>query len=274
MSDKFTPASNLPFETYTAARKVYNIHNIYLKIGDHFAEIFTNTNISLLDSTASMKTETVSRLALVTGFQMAEFMPDPLASESCLTRMDWKYALHLPLYHPGLRAASLCAFRQNLYCSPSGLQEYGNVLNKLREFGLFGRFAGPPLQTAEALRTICNINRIYLLTQAMQAALSMVTADAPTWLRTNMRPHWFEHYQAGRIMQTFDPAALNPYVEAQTLGHDIQWLLEAVDQFLSIELSSRPEIEALKHLWQEQYVHTEENITWRSSGCASCAINH
>jgi hypothetical protein len=274
MSDKFTSTPNIPFETYTAARKIYNIHNIYLKIGDHFADIFENTNISRLDSTASIETEKVARLALVTGFQMAEFMPDPLASESCLTRMDWKYALHLPLYHPGVRAASLCTFRQNLYCSLSGLQEYGNVLYKLREFGLFGRFAGPPLQTAEALRTICNINRIFLLTQAMQAALAMVTANAPTWLRSNIRPHWFEHYQAGRILQALDPAALNPYPEAQTLGNDIQWLLEAVEHFPTPQFANQPEIETLKLLWEEQYTHTEDHFNWRKSGCASCAINH
>jgi hypothetical protein len=36
-------------------------------------------------------------MALVTVFQMLERIPDRLAAELVISRIDWKYALHFPL---------------------------------------------------------------------------------------------------------------------------------------------------------------------------------
>jgi hypothetical protein len=44
----------------------------------------------------------LARLYLVTIFQYVETLPDQLARETIRKRIDWKYALHVPLNYPGL----------------------------------------------------------------------------------------------------------------------------------------------------------------------------
>ncbi|HSV85098.1 MAG TPA: hypothetical protein VLH85_00890, partial [Levilinea sp.] len=185
MPDEQRPISDLPIETYTAARRIFNIQNIYLRIGDHLESILAPLSLARLDPSSSLDNESIVRRALATGFQIAETLPDRYAAEATTNRMDWKYALHLPMYHPGIQAAALCGFRQNLYSSPTGLQEFGRLLHCLGEFGLFSQCSLQALNPLERLMGICNFNRLSILQQAMQAALSMVTAEAPTLVRSN-----------------------------------------------------------------------------------------
>ncbi len=54
------------------------------------------------------------RLALVTLFQFAEGLPDRQAAEAVRGRIDWKYALALPLTDPGFDSTVLSEFRSRL----------------------------------------------------------------------------------------------------------------------------------------------------------------
>jgi len=270
MSDEQKPLPDLPIETFTAARKIFNIHNIYLRIGDHLESILAPLNLARLDPSSSLDNDSIVRRALATSFQVAETLPDQYAADATIHRMDWKYALHLPMHHPGIQAAAFCRFRQNLYLSPVGLQELGRLLRCLGEFGLFSQYSLQALNPLERLMGICNINRLSLLQQGMQAALSMVTAEAPTLVRSHMRSHWYDHYHARRLSPFLNQIVSDPYAEALTLGRDMRWLLDMVERMGSPALSGRVEIVELRHLWEEQFEELDGIIAWRQPGCASC----
>jgi hypothetical protein len=272
MPDHVRLVPDLPFETADAARRVYNIHNIYLQIGDHLEEILASIQLAVLDATASLSSEMIARLALVSCFQIAENMPDVFAAEATLSRMDWKYALHLPLHYPGMRAGALCLFRQNLYCSPAGIVEFGRLFICLGKFGLYAPDRSNTLIPLDRLTILCNTNRLHQLGQAMQAALSTVTAVAPSWVRSHMRSHWYEHYRADRSHTSSYSASIHPQEEAFALSMDIQWLLKAVEQLDSPQLSNQTEIIQLRQIWEEQFIHDGDDIFWRTPGCASCCI--
>jgi transposase len=54
------------------------------------------------------------RLALVSVMQFAERLSDRKAANAVRGRIDWKYALGLPLDDPGFDASVLCEFRARL----------------------------------------------------------------------------------------------------------------------------------------------------------------
>jgi hypothetical protein len=185
--------------------------------------------------------------------------------------MDWKYALHLPLYHPGISATALCQFRQNLYDAPAGLQEFGRLLHNLGSFGLIAQYSLTAFEPQDFLMVVCNISRLTLLRQAMQSALSMITAEAPAWLRSNMRSHWYDHYHARRLSPFLELVSPDAQAEALTLGKDIRWLLDLVARMSTPDLSGRAEISELARRWDEQFTLREGNIIWRQPGCARCS---
>ena len=97
----------LPLDTADAARSIFNIENVYLSIGDQIDQLFSDLNLSELDSSGGKQADSLCMLAMVTIFQYAEKMPDRQAAEALRRRTDWKYALHLSLVTPGFDPDSL-----------------------------------------------------------------------------------------------------------------------------------------------------------------------
>ena len=260
--------------TATAARKIYNIQHIYLRIGDELEAILTGIDLAQLDPSASLNSEAVYRLALVTAFQYAELLPDPLAEQATFKRMDWKYALRLPIQHPGVAEAALCQFRQNLFSFSNSAKEYSRQLAALGQCGLFARSDIQSLGAAQVLTTVCKITRLYWLNQGMRAALSALASVAPEWLREVALPHWYEHYKTGQEgAEQFQAAFADPLQEANTLGADASRLLNAIRQQKSFEYTHLDEIIHLSRLVEKQYLPNNGSAHWRMPGCLGCSRN-
>jgi hypothetical protein len=261
----------IPAETFQAVRKVYNIENIYLVIGDHLEEILDGIDFSLLDPSSSLNADTAAKLALVTAFQFAEGLPDPLAAEATQKRMDWKYALHQPLDHPGFSAAALCRFRRNLFSSHKALPEMAQIHQRLGKKGLYPTGCRTEFDAVEAMSMSCKITRYYQLNRSMKAALSLLVTTAPDWLRDNALPHWYERYKTGSLAWPVDRTTLDLDAEARALGSDVQRLLETLSSEPNSELSAHAEIRNLAYLWREQYYLDEKAIIWRLPACDFCS---
>lgn len=268
------PGQGVPAETATAARKIYNIQHIYLRIGDELDSILQGIDLAQLDPSASLNSDAVYRLALVTAFQYAELLPDPLAEQATTRRMDWKYALRLPIQHPGMAEAALCNFRQNLFSFPNSAKEYSRLLAALGQCGLFARSDSQSLGAAQVLTTVCKITRLYWLNQGMRAALSALAAVAPEWLSEVALPHWYEHYKTDQEGGAqFQAAFADPLQEANTLGADASRLLNALRQQKSLEYIQLDEIVHLSRLVEKQYLPNNGSAHWRMPGCLGCSRN-
>lgn len=268
------PGQGVPAETATAARKIYNIQHIYLRIGDELEAILAGVDLGQLDPSASLNSEAVYRLALVTAFQYAELLPDPLAEQATTRRMDWKYALRLPIQHPGVAEAALCQFRQNLFSFSNSAKEYSRLLAALGQCGLFAKSASQSLGAAQVLTTVCKITRLYWLNQGMRDALSALAAIAPEWLSEVALPHWYEHYKPGhKGAAQFQAMFSDPLQEANTLGADASRLLNALRQQKSFETAHLEEINQLSRLVEKQYLPNNGSVHWRMPGCLGCSRN-
>ncbi len=65
-------------------------------------------------ATEGKPAESPALLSLVTLFQFTENLSDRQAAATVVKRIDWKYALHLPLTDDGFDFSVLCEFRQSL----------------------------------------------------------------------------------------------------------------------------------------------------------------
>lgn len=258
--------AGIPVSTYQAARQVYNPSNIYLLIGDQTERILKEVELRLLDPGASQDEEMIYRLALITAFQYDEGVPDEVASDASRKRMDWKYALHLPVLYQGVPAQTLCDFRVSLLSSPRAMREFGHLLEILHLLGLFQQKTEGPIDPCPALRTVCQISRLHRLYYGIKAALSMIGSMDPDWLRQHMSSHWFSHYKTGELGVPGGKDLESMTRQALRIGKDIQFLLHALREQKQIRLLYQPEIQAISRLLEEQFLISGDHIQWKFPG--------
>lgn len=114
MSLKPLDFSKVPAETARIARAAFPKGNLYLKLRDELGTVFTDDLFVEFFSERGCPATSPARLALVTLFQFAEGLADRAAADAVRSRIDWKYALSLPLADPGFDATVLVEFRHRL----------------------------------------------------------------------------------------------------------------------------------------------------------------
>ena len=115
MSLQWDLPRKVPEDTAALGQKLLAPDNAYRQIGDQFAKLFPDQGpfVPLYYSTGRGAIPPLL-LALVTILQMLEKVSDRVAAEWVVSRLDWKYALHLLLDYPGFHFTDLYAFRQRL----------------------------------------------------------------------------------------------------------------------------------------------------------------
>ena len=241
-----------------------------MQIGDQMDRILDDIDLSLLDPSSGQDQAAVLRLALVSAFQYAESMPDNMASIATLKRIEWKYALFLPIRHPGISKIALCQFRQGLFSTQQGLQEFGNSLNQLDEIGLFRQSMNPVLEPSETLSIICQINWVKLLHQTMKSALSLLVANAPEWLADHFSPYWFQRYKTDRLVPLVYPTRNELLEESNKLGKDLQLLLTGIKEQDFYNHSDWAEIQKVTQLIKIEFNACGEQFDTPLPDCATC----
>ena len=95
------PYPALPEDTRQSARLVYGQENSYIKMGDSL-DILLRVLISPNSKPFSMvdnSFETTIQCAMLTIFQFLEILSNKQMVEAAHSRVEIKYALHLPLIH-------------------------------------------------------------------------------------------------------------------------------------------------------------------------------
>jgi transposase len=223
-------------------------NNIYLIISDQIEQLLGEVELARLDPSATQSAATIAVLALVTVFQFVENLPDRRAAEATRTRLDWKYALHLPWAYPGLEYSVLGEFRRSLVRDPAALQAFQQLLERLIATGLLSNAGERSLEAGSVLEVVDRVSRLERLLQAMRMALETLAAVEPDQLRTITLPHWYERY--GRMQATRPlPRSLEEQTAlAQAIGADATYLLEAIARTAD-HLASLPELQALQQVW-------------------------
>ncbi len=264
MSLKPRPSDPIPDETRRVALAVFPKGNRYLRLRDKFGELFTDELFTDLFSTRGQPAEAPGRLALVTVMQFAEGLSDRQAADAVRSRIDWKYALGLPLEDPGFDASVLVEFRGRLLEGGVEAKLLDTLLIRFRDARLLKTRGRQRTDSTSVLAAIHTLNRLECVGETMRHALNVLAVAAPDWLRALTPPEWVERY--GRRFDDYQLPQGKPerYALAETIGADGFRLLDAVyTSEAPLFLRELTAVQVLRAIWIQQFYAPNGPIRWR-----------
>jgi transposase len=189
-----TPLPPIPSETQRLGQMLYEPENVYRQIGDLFADAFCDEQFAAMYSPLGQPALSPALLSLVSILQYLEHLSDRQALVMVRSRIDWKYALHLPLEAPGFDPSVLCEFRTRLVEHEAERLLFDTVLERLKALDLL---KGRRLQRTDSLvivSAVRQLNRLELAVETVRVALEAIAKADAEWLRARMPSGWLERY--------------------------------------------------------------------------------
>lgn len=254
----------IPEATAQAARRAFPKGNRYMTLVEVLGPIFTNSDFADLYGHRGRPAAAPARLALVLVFQQIERLSDVAAAEAVRARIDWKYALALPLDDPGFDESILAEFRRRLLTAGAEERLLTLLLETLVDRGLLKARGRQRSDSTHVLALLRTLTRLTLVAETMRHALNALADAAPGWLAAHGDPAWAERYAARveeyRLPQ--DPAARR--LLETTVGQDGYALLQAVyDPSAPPALRRCPALGILRQVWVQQY-YGPHDVRWRT----------
>ena len=245
----------VPEETARVARAAFpKGDNPYMLIRDHLGMIYDDQDFTALFPKVGQPAESPFRLALTCVMQFCEGLSDRQAADAVRARLDWKYALALPLEDPGFDASVLCEFRARLIEGKAERLLFDTLLTLLRDQGLVKAGGAQRTDSTHVLASIHALNRLELLGETLRHALNRLAVVAPEWLVSWVPPAWFERY--GKQISNYRlPASQAERTRlAEQIGTDGRTLLTMVYSATAPQwVREVPAVETLQQVWQQQY---------------------
>ena len=237
-------------------------------IGDQLADFIADADFAGVYPREGAPAISPAILAMVTVLQYTENLSDRQAAAMVASRIDWKYALHLPLTYLRFDHTVLHDYRELLLRSDEGALVFWGLLKRLRALGLV---RGRGIQRTDSfgvLGAVRTLTRLELVMEALRLALCAIERVDPAWLQANVPVEWGETYdrpaQAGRLVQESGEKGKAEVIRlAQQTGEHGLHLLRLLNAPGTPEdLQGLAAVELLCQVWEQQYVIGEESVTW------------
>ena len=231
MSLHIQPIPPIPDDLAQVVRQILPATHPLVVLGDRLSGFVSDESFADLYPAEGKPALSPALLAMVTLLQYWEFLSDRQAAHMVISRLDWKYALHLGLTYAGFDHSVLCEFRQRLLAHDAQARVFDHLLHALRQAGLL---TGKHLQRTDSLAVVAavrSLSRLELAYETLRLALNQLEAADPAWLRAAVPASWAETYgawtQHERLVRSKGDAGR---AEAERLlqqaGADGQWLLD------------------------------------------------
>ena len=141
------------------------------------------------------------RLALVSVMQFAENLSDRQAAEAVRARIDWKYALSLPLADSGFHYSVLSEFRDRLLQGSLESKLLDTFLELCQQLGYLRTRGRQRTDSTHVLGAVKVLNSLELVGETLRHALNVLATVVPEWLKQQVKPEWFDRY--GQRMEDY-----------------------------------------------------------------------
>ncbi len=270
MPRSLMPFQPIPNDTARVVSAVYGEGNLYRTVGDQANLLFADINLADLDASGGVSPEYTPILALLTIFQFTEDLPDHRAVDALRTRMDWKYALHLPLNNSVLDFRKLCNFRSHALHDRNAANALQILVNGLANIGLFWNKSGQQINTGEILCRVCFISRLEDVIDVIHLTLETLATYELELLRENASPQWYVCYeQRNRPFQVPETCQEQQNL-VQMIGEDMARLLQIMTCKKDIDPHLLPEMRELQRAISIHYENRAGKTHWRQPECAAC----
>ena len=253
-----------PEETRRVARAAFPKGTLCLDIADALGPVYRDSQFAGLFPQLGQPAAAPAMLALATVLQYLEGLSDRQAADAVRGRIDWKYALRLPLTDPGFDHTVLSEFRSRLVEGKAEQRMLDTLLDRLRDLGLVKARGRQRTDSTHVLAAVRGLNRLERVGETLRAALNEVAVMAPAWLQALVPAEWYERY-ARRVENYRLPKTEAARQElAVAIGIDGRTLLEAIDRATGQPwLAQIPAVQVLRRVWAEQYVEQDGQVRWR-----------
>jgi transposase len=204
-------------------------------------------------------------LGFVTAFQYLEGLSDREAAAAVRLRLDWKYALHLPLDYAGFNYSVLSEYRDRVLVHRAEARLFDRLIEQLQGLGLIKQRGRQRTDSLAVLTKVRDLNRLERVCETLRLAIRALLGADPAWTRSTVPPHWEERY-GERCVATRLSEDQRQRLE-QEVGSDGHWLLNRLQaESTSTVLRELPEVQVLKTVWSQQFEVVEGKIVYRAAG--------
>ncbi len=264
MSFKPQPPRDMPPEIAAWAANHLPPDSPYHLVGETLYAQFHDLDFADLYHVEGKPALSPVTVALVTVFQHLENLADRSAANAARTRLDWKFALHLPLDDDGFDASVLCEFRQRLLDHAAGERIFAQVLAQLSALGLLKKRGTQRSDSTHVLAAVRSLNRLETVGEALRLALNALASIAPDWLLPLVETEWEQRYGPRFTEWHLPEGQEKREALALQIGQDGRKVLQAVyASSAPAELRALPEIETMRQIWVQQYLIEAEQLRWR-----------
>jgi transposase len=201
-------------------------------------------------------------LLFVLALQALEDIGDRAAADAVRLRLDWKYALHLPLEYAGFDFSVLSDFRARLLAHDAATRLFDTLLAQLRELGLLKRRGRQRTDSLAVLARIHLLTRIERVAETLHLAIQALLQADLTWAKSTLPPAWEELYGQRTVVERLSEAERS-LLQTET-GRDGQWLLARLaDPSSPADLTTLPEVATLRTVWAQHYEVREEQLVFQ-----------
>src|SRR5579864_1226535 len=166
------PIDPIPEETARVARAAFPKGNFAMQVRDLLGAIYDDAAFGTVYPTRGKAADAPWRLMLVTVFQYAENLTDRQAAEAVAARIDWKYALSLPLTARGCDFSMLHDFRERIVAGDADALILDPLLARCRELGLLTAGGTQRTDSTHVLGAIRTLNRLEVVGETLRQALN------------------------------------------------------------------------------------------------------
>jgi transposase len=254
----------IPEETSEVAQAAFPKGNVYLTMRDKFGPLFRDEDFAGLFSWQGQAAVSPGLLATITLMQFMEGLTDRQAAEAVRSRLDWKYALGLPLKYAGFDHSILTDFRNRLLAGGQEVILFDRVLAHLKAQGLLKDKKRQRTDSTHVLAAIRKLNRLECVGESLRRVLDDLARVAPQWLLSQISRDWFDRYSTRFEMCRLPDQKTEQEALQLQLGQDGAALLRAIYRETVLSwLRDLPAVEAMRRIWIQQYYTEDERIRWR-----------
>src|SRR5713101_1552268 len=270
MSLKSHGLEPIPEETRRLVERLCPKGTLVTQLRDALGPIYSDAHFAQLFAKRGRAAEAPWRLALVTVLQAIEGLTDRQAAECVRTRIDWLYALALPLDDPGFDYTILTDFRQRLLAAQAQELILDPILQLCRQRGWLKAGGKQRTDATAVLARVRALSSLESVGEGMRAALNALAEQDPDWLSAHLNPEWFERYVHRFELARFPKAETERTLLREQVGQDVAQLLAALDQPQTPQaVRAMAEVALLRQLFAQHYEQRGQQVHWRDGPAVS-----
>ncbi len=270
MSMKPQGLEPIPDETRRLVERLCPKGTLVTQVRDALGPIYSDEQFAHLFPKRGRAAEAPWRLALVTVLQAIEGLTDRQAAECVRTRIDWLYALALPLDDPGFDYSILTDFRQRLLSAQAQDLLLDPILQLCRERGWLKARGKQRTDATAVLARVRALSSLESVGESMRAALNALAKQEPAWLSAHQPPEWSERYIHRFELARFPKAETQRHLLRQQVGQDVGYLLACIDaESTPPSVRNEPSVTLLRQVFAQHYERDGQQIRWRDGPAVS-----